>query len=410
MAHIGTFWDTIVIGGGPGGMFAAYRSASLGRKTLLLEKNPSLGKKLLITGGGRCNFTNAEKNLRTFAEKFGREGKALISLLHQFSPEDCLDWFQAQGMAYKVEVEQRAFPQSDKAESVLHALQKAIREVGVKVLTHKAVRSLEPQEEGLRVMTAGESFLAHRVILATGGLARPETGSTGEGLQWLKQLGIKVQDPDPSLVPITLREKAFGALMGVSFLDCGVKVYRDGKKIQGRRGKLLFAHFGLSGPLILNMSRFLYEESKKGTLTLALDFFPEQSMEAWEKGLQEALDRSPKKKLASLLKGTFPAKMLGLLLQELAISEKPANQVTKAERKALCSWAKDLRLTFEGILGPDKAIVSSGGVDLTEVDFKTMGLKKIPSLRVVGDLLNFNRPSGGFSLQVCWSTGWVAGS
>jgi predicted flavoprotein YhiN len=122
------------------------------------------------------------------------------------------------------------------------------------------------------------------------------------------------------------------------------------------------------------------------------------------------LVRSPKKKLASLLKGTFPAKMLGLLLQELAISEKPANQVTKAERKALCSWAKDLRLTFEGILGPDKAIVSSGGVDLTEVDFKTMGLKKIPSLRVVGDLLNFNRPSGGFSLQVCWSTGWVAGS
>jgi predicted Rossmann fold flavoprotein len=410
MAQKGTFWDKIVIGGGPAGMFAAYRSASLGQKTLLLEKNPSLGKKLLITGGGRCNFTNADPDLRNFAEKFGREGRALLSLLHQFSPEDCLNWFKDHGMPYKVEAEQRAFPQSDNAQSVLDSLTKAMKAMGVQIQTHKAVLKILPYEKGFTVQTSGDTYSAEEVVLATGGLARPETGSTGDGLKWLKAWGIQVHDPDPSLVPITVKEKSYGALMGVSFLDCGIRVFRDGKKLLSRRGKMLFAHFGLSGPLILNLSRTLYEESKKGKVTLALDFFPDQNPQEWEGELQQKLLAAPKKKLSSVLKGLFPPKMLNFLLKDLKSGAKPANQLTKAERKIICGWAKNLELTFEGILGPDKAIVSSGGIDLKEVDFRSMELKKIPGLRVVGDLLNFNRPSGGFSLQVCWSTGWVAGS
>jgi predicted Rossmann fold flavoprotein len=315
-------------------------------------------------------------------------------------------------MPYKVEAEQRAFPQSDQAQSVLDCLIKAMAEAEVQVQTHSVVRSLEPLglEKGFQVKTSGETYTSKRVILATGGLARPETGSTGDGLNWLRKLGLKVHAPDPSLVPITIKEKKFGALMGVSFLDCGIRVLRGGKRILRKRGKLLFAHFGLSGPLILNLSRMLHQEAKKGPVTLALDFFPDQSPEDWEREFQAKIHTSPKKKLSSILKGVFPPKMLSFLLKGMGSGDKPANQVTKTERKVVCGWAKNLELTFEGILGPDKAIVSSGGIDLSEVDFRTVQLKKVPGLHVVGDILNINRPSGGFSLQVCWSTAWAAGS
>lgn len=413
--------DLVVIGGGPAGMMAAGRAAEKGATVLLVEKNPGLGRKLLISGGGRCNFTNAESDVRLLAEHFGGARHALLSPFTKFSSSAALEWFAAHGMPYKIEENHRAFPADDQASSVLAALERYLDQGRVKVRFGTEVTGLEsvPDGEGQRkitgVTTRYETLVAGRYFLATGGTSRPETGSTGDGFRWLADLGLRIRFPEPSLVPVAVREPWIADLAGLAFPEAGLSAWAGGERIETRKGKLLFTHFGLSGPLVLNfateLSRIRSRTARQGDLTLKVDFFPSLDSKALDRDLVGRFAVQAGKKLKNALAGLVPPRVLPRVLAlSGADPEKSPAQVTRTERESLAGVLKGFPLTFKKLMDESRAVVSSGGLHIDEVDWRTMTCKRIPNLSVGGDLLDINRPSGGYSLQLCWATGWVAGS
>jgi predicted Rossmann fold flavoprotein len=415
-------WDLIVVGGGPAGLMAAGRAAELGAKVLLVEKNTSLGKKLLISGGGRCNFTNAEADVRALADHYGDARQALLSPFTKFPPSQVLDWFAAQGMPSKVEENQRAFPADDRAQSVLTALEGYAARGGVTIRLGTEVLGLEAEgpDAGGRcrvtgVKTRRETLATDRVFLATGGTSRQETGSTGDGFQWLGALGLKVRFPEPSLVPVAVKESWVADLAGLAFPEAGLSAWVGDEKLEARKGKLLFTHFGLSGPLVLNfateLARWRTKTARKGELTMKVDFFPDLDPKALDRDLVERFAAQSGKKLKNALTGLMPPRVIPRVLAlSGADPEKALAQVTRAEREGLAAALKGFPLTFKKLMDESRAVVSSGGLHIDEIDWRTMACKKVSNLQVGGDLLDINRPSGGFSLQLCWATGWVAGS
>jgi len=405
-------YDVIVIGGGPAGMMAAGRAAERGARVLLLEKNLMLGKKLLITGGGRSNITNAEFDLTLFLKKFKKDAKFLYSSFSQFDSKNTIEFFEALDMPTKIEAEKRVFPKSDSAESVLDALIFYMKKGSVDIRYGAAVSRMEVENGSVCgvYLKNNEKIEAGKYILATGGKSHPETGSTGDGFAWLKKLGHALVEPKSALVPIAVRENWIKKLAGMSLKDVKATVYIDGKKQFGNRGKILLTHVGLSGPLILNMSREIGESLKYGFVRLSIDFFPSLDMGALDRNIQEIFHAHQNKKLKSVL-GKLVVPILGPVLGNLLQidSEKFVNKVSREERLQIVRLLKDFRFEVSRLLGAEKAIVTSGGVDLKEVDFKTMRSRLYPNLYIVGDVLNIDRPSGGYSLQLCWTTGFVAG-
>ena len=401
-------------------MMAAGRAAELGASVLLLEKNPSLGRKLLISGGGRCNFTNAEPDPRALAEHFGEARHALLSPFNKFSTTETLAWFSSHGMPYKVEALQRAFPADDQARSVLAALERYLIQGKVKVKMGTEVLGLDVEgDEGNRkvvaVRTRHQALVANRYMLATGGTSRPETGSTGDGFRWLGDLGLKVRFPEPSLVPVAVKEPWVSELSGLAFPEVGLGAWVGTENLGTRKGKLLFTHFGLSGPMVLNfateLSRIRGQTARKGDLILKVDFFPGKEIKELDRDLVDRFVAQSGKKLKNSLTGLLPPRAIPrILIASAADPEKSLAQVTRAEREGLVAALKGLPFTFKKLMDESRAVVSSGGLSIDEVDWRTMACKKIPNLSVTGDLLDVNRPSGGFSLQLCWATGWVAGS
>lgn len=403
----------IVVGGGPAGMMAAGRAAEYGAKVLLLEKNPDTGKKLLITGGGRSNITNAEFDRQVFLAKFGSAEKYLHSPLSAFGISETLAFFETLGMPTKIEAEKRVFPQSDSAVSVHEALKKYLKQSGVTVRTGAEAISFQCSEGLIRsvVLGTGEELLAQSFILATGGKSRPETGSTGDGFGWLRKLGHTVREPRPSLVPLRTREPWVKSLAGLSFPEVKVTVFQNGEKRSSRSGKLLFTHTGLSGPLILNMSRSISELLPYGNVTAEVDFYPSRNQGELDHDIQGIFNEHKNKQLQNVLPLIVPPLLVSVLLRLAGIApEKPVHSVTRAERRVVTKLLKNLSLTVTGLLGADKAIVTSGGVSLDEVDCKYMRSRLVPNLYIVGDMLDIDRPSGGYSLQLCWTTGSVAGT
>jgi predicted Rossmann fold flavoprotein len=407
----GEQFDVVVVGGGPAGMMAAGRAAELGARVLLLEKNEMLGKKLLITGGGRCNLTNAEFDVRKWTEKFGEKGKFLFPALSRFGVRDTLDFFHARDLPTKVEEENRVFPTSDSAQDVWRVMTEYVKDGRVTVRYRSAVDGFETQDGRISGVRAnGEIVSASKYVLATGGRSRPETGSTGEGFRWLKAIGHAIADPDPALVPVRVAESWIKELQGLSFGDAELGVWQGGRKLMARRGKVLLTHFGLSGPLALNMSRDIRECFKRGETALSLDIFPELDATTLDRKVQEVFQENQNKRFKNSLDELLPAKMVPAIVRLSGVDpEKAVNVVTREERLRLAGLLKGLRLTVAGFLGFGKAIVTSGGVSLEEVDFKTMQSRLFPNLCLVGDVLDFNRPSGGYSLQICWTTGRIAG-
>ncbi len=406
-------YDIIVIGGGPAGMMAAGRAAECGARVVLLEKNASLGAKLLITGGGRSNVTNAEFDQHIFLQKFGSASKFLYSSLSQFGVQDTLDFFHAYGMPTKIEAEKRVFPVSDRAQSVWDALVSYMRAGNVTVLTDMEVAGIEVksgQVIGVRLKN-GALMMARSYILATGGQSRPETGSTGDGFRWLQKIGHTIVAPRPALVPLTVCEPWIATLSGVSFSDVKLSYFYQDTKRESRRGKILFTHVGLSGPLVLNMSRNIAEFLEYGNVAVSLDFFPEKNVGEIDDDIQILFATQKNKQVKNSFDGFLLPLLIPALLRLAGINgETPVHSVTRDERLTLARIIKDFRLTVNGLLGADKAIVTSGGVALEEVDFKYMRSRKFANLYLVGDVLNIDRPSGGYSLQLCFTTGFVAGS
>lgn len=403
--------DVVVIGGGPAGMMSAIQAAKSGAKVVLIEKNKTLGKKLLITGGGRCNVTNATFDNRALAEKYGKKGKFLLSPFSKWSVKDTIDFFESRGMPTKIEAENRVFPQSNSAQNVLDVLISEMENVGVKVLTGSPVIKVTSLKNRIiSVETENATISAKTFVFTTGGTARPETGSSGDGFKWLGKLGHTINTPSVALVPVKIKEKWSHKLQGLSLPNVKITLIDARARGEARIGKILFTHFGLSGPLVLNMSQSIGEALREGVITIELDLFPALDHSALDEKLRAHLAKAQNKKWANALLG-FVSPLLAPVLVELSgiNATLPVNKVERTARLAFVRKMKALTITPTGLLGAEKAIVSSGGVKLEEVDFKTMRSMIIKNLYLAGDILDFERPSGGFSLQICWTTGIIAG-
>lgn len=411
-----TIYDVAVVGGGPAGMMAAGRAGELGARVILIEKNDSLGKKLLITGGGRCNLTNAEFDTGKFLEKFKDSSKFLFSAFSQFGVRETLGFFHKRGVKTKVEKEQRVFPVSNDARTVFDALLKYMKEHKVIIIPNSiAVDILMSEKDerkavGIRLKNK-KIIVARSIIIATGGTSRPETGSTGDGYSWLKKIGHTIIKPSPSLVPIAVKDNWVKRLAGVSLADVKITLFQNGIKQDARKGKILFTHFGLSGPAILNMSKDIGELLKYGDVLISLDLFPPLDHSKLNSRIREALEESRNKKIKNSLCPLIPSALAPTIAMISKINpERQCNSVTREERLTLVNVLKNVPVRADKLLGVEKAIISSGGVALDKIDFKTMRSRFFSNLYLVGDVLNIDRPSGGYSLQLCWTTGFVAGS
>lgn len=409
--HAAEQFDVVVIGGGASGMMAAGRAAELGARVLLLEKNESLGKKLSITGGGRCNITNAKFDNIVLAEKFGKDGKFLLPALARFDVQSTIDFFSKLGLQVKEEAEQRMFPVSENAIDVRDTLVRYLNQYDVQVRCYASVLGFEVSDLKVMGVRVGNKIIhARNFILSTGGKSHPETGSTGDGFRWLREIGHTVNNPDLSLVPVTIHDAWVKSLQGISLANARLSIVYQGKKQKSSEGKMLFTHFGISGPLVLNMSRAIREYLESGSVELSLDIFPGQDMAILDENLQKILEENHKKQIKNTLHDFLPTAFVDPIIQLVGIDlEKVSHQISRSERLSIIEMAKNMRMTVSGFLHFDKAIVSSGGIKLSEIDFKTMRSRMYENLFITGDLLDINRPSGGYSLQICWTTGRIAG-
>jgi predicted Rossmann fold flavoprotein len=415
-------FDVVVIGGGASGMMAAGRAAELGKRVLLLEKNKKLGEKLKISGGGRCNITNAEYDERSFLKHYGKTEQFLYSAFSQFGVKDTFSFFEKRGLPLVVQARKRAFPHTEKAFDVFATLEKYIRAGKVTVQNDSPVTDIRiVNKKIVSVFSGKKEYKGSSFILATGGVSHPETGSTGDGFGWLKKFGHSVSDPTPTIVPLAVSDAWIKELAGVSLSFMKITFFMEGnasdgtqrKKAFSKKGKVLFTHFGLSGPLILNSASAVADLLHSGAVTATIDAFPDTDLGALEKKIISVFDKNKNKMLKNVFgdiapHGT-PMAILSLLKDTLSPDTK-VHSVTKEQRKLIVNLLKALPVTIVGLMGYDRAVVADGGVTLSEIDTKTMRSKKIENLFITGDLLHINRPSGGYSLQLCWTTGYVAGS
>jgi predicted Rossmann fold flavoprotein len=331
----------------------------------------------------------------------------------QFGNKDTFSFFESLGLPLVVQANKRAFPCTQRAADVVEALERCLQQGGVEIKTGSPVT--EVLQEGSKiagVVSQGETYAADAYIFATGSVSHPETGSTGDGLRWLGKLGHTVEQPTPTIVPLKTKDTWPGRLPGTTLEPMKITFFADGKKSFSKTGKILFTHFGVSGPTILNCAAAVSDLLHEGTVTAAIDACPDMDLGALERHLISVFDEHKNKALKNVLKeaiGPGAAKVVLTLLAEVDVGKK-VHSITKVERKVLVRLIKALPLTIDSLMGFDRAVIADGGVPLGEVDMRTMQSKKISNLYLTGDLLHITRPSGGYSLQLCWSTGYVAGT
>ena len=398
--------DLIVVGGGPAGMFAAITAARNGAKVLLLEKNDRLGKKLLITGKGRCNVTNdcpAEEVLRNTP----RNGRFLYSAMTAFPPESTKQFFENQGCPLKTERGNRVFPQSDRSVSILDSLKKALTDQGVTVKTGRVrqILTLEGAVSGVR--TDGDEYTAPSVILATGGASYPATGSTGDGYAMAQNLGHRVIPAQGSLVPLETAGEDCRRMQGLSLRNVGVRLLdARGKVLYRDFGELLFTHFGISGPTVLSASCHLKGEG----CCLVIDLKPALEEGKLDARILRDLELYQNRTMENALTDLLPRSMIPVVLDRLEIDlAMQANSLTKEKRRALVGLLKAFRVEITGKRPVAEAIITSGGVKVSEIDPKTMESKLVPGLYFAGEVIDCDAYTGGFNLQIAWATAFAAG-
>jgi len=409
-------YDVIVIGGGASGLMTAGRAGERGLRVLLVEKNKEFGKKLSITGGGRCNIFNAEDDVRALLENYGEAEKFLHTPFSQHGMRDSWQFFENRGVPIVVEARKRAFPKSQKATDVTRCLRQYVIESNVVCQTKTTVSGFVFEKGKIMgIQTSAGVYTARAYVLATGGSSHQETGSTGEGVEWLQSLGHTVHAPSPTIVPLVVRDIWVRAVSGTSLSFMKITFGADRTKAEGkfsRTGKVLFTHFGISGPLVLNASQMVQQLLERGSVEARIDMYPDTDISTLRNRVLEVFNKNKNKELKNVLKECVPAGMANavacIFSQELLTMK--VHSVSKEDRHKLVDHLKAMPLTIVGTMGMDWAVISDGGVDLREVDMKTMRSKLHDNLYFTGDVLHINRPSGGYSLQLCWTTGSVAGS
>lgn len=403
----------IVIGAGAAGMMAAYRAAECGAKVLLLEKNEKTGKKIFITGKGRCNITNACDTEELF-QNVVRNAKFLYSAFYGFSNFMVMDFFENAGCPLKIERGNRVFPVSDHSSDVIRSLENKLHELGVEIRLHAEVKDILCHEDKIAgvIMKNGKREEADAVIIATGGLSYPLTGSTGDGYLMAKKAGHIVTKLFPALVPFEILENEAKELQGLSLKNIKASLISEenGKCIYEGFGEMLFTHFGVSGPLILSASSYYGEkEIEKGCL-LNLDLKPALTEEQLDKRILRDFEDNKNKQFKNAISGLFPARLIPVMIKLSGIHpEKPVNEITKEERRYFVSIIKNWKLKITGTRDFKEAIITRGGVCTKEINPSTMESKRLCGLYFAGEVLDLDALTGGFNLQVAWSTGYLAG-
>lgn len=406
-------YDVIVIGGGAAGMMAAGRAAERGRRVLLLEKNKRLGEKLAISGGGRCNILNAEEDEHVLLRQYGKSEQFLYSPFSQFGMRAAYEWFEVHGLPLMVEARKRAFPRSERSADVIRTLTRCMSDGKVEVRLRSPVQKIVAEGDRIEcVVVGGEEYSAASYILATGGVSHPETGSTGDGFAWLASLGYSIHAPTPTIVPLRSPDAWLRPLSGKTLKGVNITFLVEEKRAFSLRGDVLITHFGLSGPLILNAAGKVADLLQIGVVSARIDTKPDRDLGILEKDMTGIFDENKNKSLKNVFRGIAPAGAAAavLALAPAVDPEKKVHSITKAERRALALLLKGLPITISGLMGFDRAVVADGGLSLTDVDTKTMRSRVHSNLYVVGDCLHVSRPSGGYSLQLAWTSGYVAGS
>ena len=399
-------YDVVIIGGGPAGMFAAITAADRGKKVLLLEKNDRLGKKLLITGKGRCNVTN-DCTAQEVLQNTPRNGRFLFSAMTACPPEKVKAFFEDRGCPLKTERGNRVFPVSDKAHSILDTLQNQLRRSGVTVRTGRVKKILTENGAVSGVETQNEDISARSVILATGGASYPTTGSTGDGYAMAAALGHTIVPAEGSLVPLETVGQDAQAMQGLSLRNSGVKLLNaKGKVLYKDFGELLFTHFGISGPTVLSASCHLKGERCR----LVIDLKPALEENKLDERIQRDLEMYKNRSMENALTDLLPRSMIPVVLRRLEIDpQMQANSLTKQKRRALVELLKAFSLEITGKRPVAEAIITSGGVKVSEIDPKTMESKKVPGLFFAGEVIDCDAYTGGFNLQIAWATAYAAG-
>ena len=399
-------FDGIIIGGGPAGMFAAITAAEQGKKVLLLERNDRLGKKLLITGKGRCNVTN-DCSAEDILKNVPRNGKFLFSAMNAFPPQRIMDFFNENGCELKTERGNRVFPVSDRSQSVLDCLQKVMRARGVTTKTARVKELLVENGQVVGVRTDREELRSDWVILATGGVSYPATGSTGDGYAMARAVGHTIVEPQGSLVPLETAGNDCQDMQGLSLRNVGVKLLNaKGKVLYKDFGELLFTHFGVSGPTVLSASCHLKGEGCK----LVIDMKPALDEAKLNDRILRDLEMYQNRAMENALTDLLPRSMIPVVLRRLEIDPAmQANSLTKQKRRALIELLKAFPVEITGRRPVAEAIITSGGVKCGEIDPKTMESKKIPGLYFAGEIIDCDAYTGGFNLQIAWATAYAAG-
>ena len=405
----------IIVGGGAAGMAAAAAAAKNGHQAEIYEKNEKLGKKLFITGKGRCNVTNACE-VEDLLKSVVSNSRFLYSSFYGFTNQDIMDLLEQAGCPLKIERGGRVFPVSDKSSDVIKALSGLLRDLGVKVHLNQPVEKLIIEEKpatckGIRLPGRfGKEILADSVIVATGGLSYPTTGSTGDGYQWAKESGHKIASLSPALVPFETAEEEAKTLQGLALKNIEVTIKSGKKELYRDFGEMLFTHFGVSGPVLLSASSFCAKAIQKGPLTLEIDLKPALSKEQLDDRILRDFEEAKNRQFKNSLNRLLPAKLIPVIISRSQIHpDKQVNEITKKERQRLTEAIKQYTLTLTGLRGYKEAIITQGGVAVKEINPSTMESKLVKNLYFAGEVLDLDAVTGGFNLQIAWSTGWTAG-
>jgi predicted Rossmann fold flavoprotein len=395
--------NSIIIGGGPAGMMAAFAAAKNGAAVCLFEKNNIFGKKMRITGKGRCNITNAGDD---FFDKVTSNPRFLYSAFSNFNNFDAIDFFESLGVKTKTERGMRVFPENDNAHSLVNAFADHLRRIGVKIIKERVIRITVNDGRVSGVLTAKGRYAADNVLIATGGLSYPTTGSTGDGYKMAEELGHKIIAPKPSLVPLVSSEGFCGDLMGLTLKNIGFNILKGGKLIYSDFGELLFTHFGISGPVALSASLFMED----GEYDAVIDLKPALSEEELDKRVIRDLTKYSKRDFINAFDDLLPKSLIETFVNLTGIDQrKKAGEVAKEERKRICRLLKNFTVRITGLGKFEEAIITTGGVCVNEINPSTMESRIVGGLYFAGEVMDVAAYTGGYNLQIAYSTGYTAG-